>query len=44
MTDDNPFVVTAYRSPQLFCDREREAAAIMTYNPDKNWEKAETTP
>lgn len=25
-------------------DTEREAAAIMTYNPDKNWEKAETTP
>ncbi|MCC6939474.1 MAG: ATP-binding protein [Flavobacteriales bacterium] len=30
MTDDNPFVVTAYRSPQLFCDREKETATISS--------------
>lgn len=30
MEDDNPFVVTAYRSPQLFCDREDETASISS--------------
>jgi AAA+ ATPase superfamily predicted ATPase len=28
MQIDNPFVVNAYASPQLFCDRESETAAI----------------
>jgi len=27
---DNPFAVNAYLSPQLFCDRERETAAITS--------------
>lgn len=30
MEDDNPFVVTAYRSPQLFCDRQDETASISS--------------
>lgn len=30
MTIDNPFVVNAYVSPQLFCDRERETEAIAS--------------
>ncbi|MBL8010790.1 MAG: ATP-binding protein, partial [Flavobacteriales bacterium] len=30
MVIDNPFAVNAYLSPQLFCDRERETAAITS--------------
>lgn len=30
MVPDNPFPVNAYRSPQLFCDREAETAAISS--------------
>jgi len=30
MTPDNPFVVNAYRSTDLFCDREQETATITS--------------
>jgi hypothetical protein len=30
MTNDNPFAVNAYLSPQLFCDREEETATIAS--------------
>ena len=30
MTNDNPFAVNAYLSPQLFCDREQETATIAS--------------